>query len=67
MRFVIRKNFSSPATTFHRTSTPPPRVYARMLSSILATPPPRGVEFTCHTTRPVSTRRASVIASSTSL
>ena len=58
IRLVTAKNSGSPPTTSQRMSTPVPAAYATRVCSISATPPPRAVELTFHTTRPSSSSRA---------
>ena len=54
IRLVRAKKGSLPEMTSQRALMPAPRAYASSETSISATPPPRAVELTFHTTRPSS-------------
>ena len=65
MRLVSEKNSSVAEITSQRALTPAPCVYASSETSSSATPPPRAVELTFHTTRPANRSRARCMASIT--
>src|SRR6266550_3536597 len=64
--FVVSKNSLEPSITSHRSSMPAPRSYGINDASSSATPPPRAVEFTFHSTRPRSESASPAVSCSRS-